>query len=90
VTVCSHHFQFPTVFDCFKQGRWKPPGLVALDNRIGHDGTVWGEDFVLSDLSALFLIVLWSKNVPNIREIIPKWPGRGGTFLEVNSGLNSG
>jgi len=28
-------------------------GLVALDNRIGHDGTVWGEDFVLSDLSLI-------------------------------------
>lgn len=31
---------------------WTMIGLVALDNRIGHDGTVWGEDFVLSDLSA--------------------------------------
>eukprot|EP00435_Cladocopium_sp_Y103_P069791 s112_g34.t1 len=30
-----------------------PAGLVALDNRIGHDGTVWGEDFVLSDLSLI-------------------------------------
>ena len=51
-------------------------GLVALDNRIGHDGTVWGEDFVLSDLSAfasnwgLFrfalecrMIYVWSRNV---------------------------
>ncbi|CAJ1457076.1 unnamed protein product [Effrenium voratum] len=28
-------------------------GLVALDNRIGHHGTVWGEDFVLSDLSLI-------------------------------------
>ena len=26
---------------------------MALDNRIGHDGTVWGEDFVLSDVSLI-------------------------------------
>ena len=44
-------------FCCHRRSRNNVPiapwtiGLVALDNRVGHDGTVWGEDFVLSDLS---------------------------------------
>ena len=28
-------------------------GLVALDRRVGYNGTVWGEDFVLSDKSLI-------------------------------------
>ena len=28
-------------------------GLVALDSRVGYNGAVWGEDFVLSDTSLI-------------------------------------
>ena len=28
-------------------------GLVALNSRVGHNGVVWGEDFVLSDTSLI-------------------------------------
>lgn len=30
-------------------------GLVALNSRVGQNGVVWGEDFVLSDTSGWFL-----------------------------------
>ena len=33
---------------------------MALDSRIGHDGTVWGEDFVLSDVSPLAFHVIFN------------------------------